>query len=560
EYIPSFVRRKNGEEPITYDIEACEEYLSETYGITVYQEQVMLLSQKLASFSKGDADVLRKAMGKKQKDVLDKMKSKFIDQAVANGHPADTLEKIWGDWEAFASYAFNKSHSTCYAWIGYQTAYLKAHYPAEYMAAVLSNNMNDIKQVSFFMEECRRMGLKVLSPDVNESFYKFTVNDQGAVRFGMGAVKGVGAGAVETIVQNRIKEGKYKSIFDLDKRIDLRAANKRALENLAYAGGFDCFTDTHRAQYFHHEGDGITFLEKAIRYGSKFQENENSAQVSLFGDAAEVQIPEPTVPPCEEWSTMEKLAQEKEVVGIYISGHPLDDFRYEMRYFCNGSLDMIKNLDQHINKIITLGGIITSVEHKVSKNGKGFAFFNLEGYEESQEFRIFGEEYLKFRHYLIPNNFTYMKVLIREGFENRETGKRGEPRMQYQVVQYLQDVLPQFAKKLIIHMNIMELHQNLIGELKEIFGKHKGDHYLQFEIMELEKVIHQPLPLVAEEVEEEVLLADDEELQTVALDTPPKEMYKVLTHLSLPSRKMKIKISSELLDALEQRKVDFKLN
>ncbi|MFN3640555.1 MAG: DNA polymerase III subunit alpha, partial [Flavobacterium sp.] len=283
-------------------------------------------------------------------------------------------------------------------------------------------------------------------------------------------------------------------------------------------------------------------------------------QVSLFGDAAEVQIPEPTVPPCEKWSTMEKLAQEKEVVGIYISGHPLDDFRYEMRYFCNGSLDMIKNLDQHINKIITLGGIITSVEHKVSKNGKGFAFFNLEGYEESQEFRIFGEEYLKFRHYLIPNNFTYMKVLIREGFENRETGKKGEPRMQYQVVQYLQDVLPQFAKKLIIHMNIMELHQNLIGELKEIFGKHKGDHHLQFEIMELEKVIHQPLPLVAEEVEEEVLLADDEELQTVALDAPPREMYRVLTHLSLPSRKMKIKISSELLDALEQRKVDFKLN
>ncbi|MEO0046336.1 MAG: Error-prone polymerase, partial [Bacteroidota bacterium] len=242
EYIPSFVRRKNGEEPITYDLEANEEYLKETYGITVYQEQVMLLSQKLANFSKGDADVLRKAMGKKQKDVLDKMKSKFIEQAVGNGHAEDKLEKIWKDWEAFAQYAFNKSHSTCYAWIAYQTAYLKAHYPAEYMAAVLSNNMNDIKQVSFFMEECKRMGLQVLGPDVNESFYKFTVNENYAVRFGMGAIKGVGMGAVETIVTHR-KEGKYKSIFDLAKRIDLRAANKKAFENLALAGGFDCFND-----------------------------------------------------------------------------------------------------------------------------------------------------------------------------------------------------------------------------------------------------------------------------------------------------------------------------
>ena len=306
EYIPSFIRRKNGEEPITYDLDACEEYLGETYGITVYQEQVMLLSQKLANFSKGDADVLRKAMGKKQKDVLDKMKSKFIDQAKANGHDEQKLDKIWTDWEAFASYAFNKSHSTCYAWIAYQTAYLKAHYPVEYMAAVLSNNMNDIKQVSFFMEECKRMGLAVLGPDVNESYYKFTVNEDYAVRFGMGAIKGVGAGAVQTIIDNR-KDGKYKSIFDLAKRIDLRAANKKAFENLALAGGFDGFAETHRAQYFHHDGDGITFLEKAIRYGSKFQENENSAQVSFFGDASEVQIAEPQVPPCEEWSTMVKL-------------------------------------------------------------------------------------------------------------------------------------------------------------------------------------------------------------------------------------------------------------
>jgi DNA polymerase-3 subunit alpha len=300
EYIPSFVRRKNGEEPIQYDLDACEEYLKETYGITVYQEQVMLLSQKLAGFTKGEADVLRKAMGKKQKDVLDKMKPKFVAQAAEKGHDPKTLEKIWKDWEAFASYAFNKSHSTCYAWVAYQTAYLKAHYPAEYMAAVLSNNMNDIKQVTFFMEECKRMGLEVLGPDVNESFYKFTVNDYNAVRFGMGAVKGVGAGAVATIVESR-KTGHYKSIFDLAKKVDLRAANKKAFENLALAGGFDCFKNTHRAQYFHMDNsENITFLEKAIRYGSKFQENENSSQVSLFGEASDVQIPEPVVPPREK--------------------------------------------------------------------------------------------------------------------------------------------------------------------------------------------------------------------------------------------------------------------
>src|SRR5690606_11582189 len=240
-------------------------------------------------------------------------------------------------------------HSTCYAWIAYQTAYLKAHYPAEYMAAVLSNNMNDIKQVTFFMEECKRMKLKVLGPDVNESYYKFSVNKDNAVRFGMGAIKGVGQGAVHTIVENRKKEGPYKSIFDLAKRIDLRAANKKAFENLALAGGFDCFTKTHRAQYFHDDGDGITFLEKAIRYGNKHQENENSAQVSLFGDASNVQIAEPQVPPCEEWGTMEKLAQEKEVVGIYISGHPLDYFKAEIRTFRNASLALFKVMSNYVN-------------------------------------------------------------------------------------------------------------------------------------------------------------------------------------------------------------------
>ena len=270
EYIPSFIRRKHGDEEIAYDLPDMEEYLKETYGITVYQEQVMLLSQKLAGFSKGDADVLRKAMGKKIFALLQKLKPQFLDGGEKKGHPRDVLEKIWKDWEAFAAYAFNKSHSTCYAYIAYQTAYLKAHYPAEYMAAVLSNNMNDIKQVTFFMEECKRMGLDVLGPDVNESYYKFAVNKAGAVRFGMGAIKGVGRSAVETIVAHRKKDGSFKSVFDMAKRIDLRAANKKAFESLAVAGGFDSFGAAHRAQYFQDEGDGVTFLEKVIKYGSKF--------------------------------------------------------------------------------------------------------------------------------------------------------------------------------------------------------------------------------------------------------------------------------------------------
>ena len=564
EYIPSFVRRKNGEEEIKYDLDACEEYLGETYGITVYQEQVMLLSQSLAGFTKGEADVLRKAMGKKQKDVLDKMKPKFVAQAAEKGHDAVVLEKIWKDWEAFASYAFNKSHSTCYAWIAYQTAYLKAHYPAEYMAAVLSNNMNDIKQVSFFMEECKRMGLQVLGPCVNESFYKFTVNDDYAVRFGMGAIKGVGQGAVATIVESR-KDGKYKSIFDLTKRIDLRAANKKALENLALAGGFDSFEGTTRAQYFHDDGDGITFYEKAIRYGSKYQENENSSQVSLFGESSDVQIDEPVVPPCEDWSTMEKLAKEKEVVGIYISGHPLDDYKFEMKHFCNAKLEALKNLELHVGKNLTFGGIINNVQHRVAKNGKGWGIFTLEGYDESYEFKIFGEEYLKFRHFFIQNNFTYMKVMVKEGWVNQDTGKKSEPRIQFMLVQYLQDVLETFAKKLIVLLNITDLHAEFIHKLSHLFQENKGDGQVSFEIMELEKIkkiieIAPEMPEGEDFVEE----SDDAEISdsevTTAVGITEVEEIKVVTKLTMPSRRLKVKISNELLFELEKMQINFKLN
>jgi len=520
EYIPSFIRRKHGEEEIVYDLPETEEYLKETYGITVYQEQVMLLSQKLADFTKGEADVLRKAMGKKQKAVLDKMKPKFINQASSKGLNPEKLEKIWTDWEKFASYAFNKSHSTCYAWIAYQTAYLKAHYPAEYMAAVLSNNMNDIKQVTFFMEEAKRMKLNVLGPDVNESYYKFSVNKDNAIRFGMGAIKGVGHGAVKTIVEERKKEGTYRSIFDLAKRIDLRAANKKAFENLANAGGFDCFANTHRAQYFYDEGDGVTFLEKTIKYANKFQENKNSAQVSLFGEASEVQFPEPELPACESWGTMEKLAREKEVVGIYISGHPLDDFRIEMQNFCNGTVAYFQNMTPLMNKEITFGGVVTDVQHRVSRQGKGWASFTIEDYTNSHEFRIFGEEYLKFRHFLMLNNFVYIRAFVREGWTNRETGKIGEPRLQFNNFQLLHDVMEAYAKKLSIQLNIKALDKQKIQDLQDLLIMHKGNHNLNF-----------------------VVYDDDEELK-----------------VELKSRKQKVQISQELLTELQNQNIFYKLN
>ncbi len=474
EYIPSFIRRKHGEEEITYDLPEMEDILKETYGITVYQEQVMLLSQKLADFTKGQADVLRKAMGKKLKDVLAKLKPQFIDNAVAKGFDEDILEKIWKDWEAFASYAFNKSHSTCYAFIAYQTAYLKAHYPAEYMAAVLSNNMNDIKKVTFFMEECRRMGVEVLGPDVNESFYKFSVNKNNAIRFGMGAVKGVGKNAVETIVSHRKKDGDYKSIFDLAKRIDLRAANKKAFESLAYAGAFDNLGDVHRAQFFHtEEGSDQIFLEKIIKYAARYQENKNSAQVSLFGDSSEVQIPEPVVPPCEPWHNMKTLKAEKEVVGLFLSAHPLDDFQLEMKHYCNTTLKTFKHLEQHINKELKIAGVITDVNHKVAKNGKGFATFVVEDYHDSHEFWIFGEDYLKNRHHLIPDHFVYLKIRPTQ-YINRDTGEPGRIRIQFLAFKQLQDVIPEFSKRLKLMLDIEKIDENTIESLSQVCQKYKG--------------------------------------------------------------------------------------
>jgi len=519
EYIPSFINRKHGTEDIEYDLPAMEEYLAETYGITVYQEQVMLLSQKLANFTKGEADVLRKAMGKKQIAVLDKMKPKFIEQAAKNGHDEEKLEKIWKDWEAFASYAFNKSHSTCYAWIAYQTAYLKAHYPAEYMASVLSNNMKDIKAVSFFMEECKRMGLNVLGPDINESYLKFSVNDQGAVRFGMAAVKGVGSSAVKSIIKERKENGNYTSIFDLAKRVDLRTANKKSFDSLIKAGGFDSFPNTHRAQYFALDEKGQTFLERAMKFGSKYQENKNSAQVSMFGEASNVQFPEPDIPECETWGTMELLSQEKEVIGIYISAHPLDDFKNELK-FCNAALKHFKgDIAKYVGMNLAFAGIITDVQHRVSKAGKGWAMFTIEDYGDSHEFRIFGEDYLKMKHFLVPNSFLFVRSTIQPGWTNKE-GVTGEPRLKFTEMKLLHDIMDELCKKVTIQIPLQEVTANTILNLETILKNTPGKQGLNFTVWD------------------------------------EKEKIEV----SLPSRNTKIHITNELLATLENQQIKYKLN
>jgi len=520
EYIPSFIKRKHGDEEIVYDIEASSEYLAETYGITVYQEQVMLLSQKLANFSKGDADTLRKAMGKKILSMLAKLKPKFLAGGKENGHEEDSLNKIWKDWEAFAAYAFNKSHSTCYAWIAFQTAYLKAHYPAEYMASVLSNNMNDIKSVSFFMEECQRMGIEVLGPDVNESYYKFAVNADGAIRFGMGAVKGVGEGAVDSIIKTRKEEGKYTSIFDLTSKIDLRAANKRTLESLAVSGGFDSFGDMHRAQYVTADASGRTVVETAIKYGNAISESKNSNQQSMFGGEGDgEEIPEPIIPPCEEWGSIATLNKEKELVGIFISGHPLDDFKFEINNFCSGKVEMLNQMGAHMGKELSMACIINDVEHRVAKNGNPFGIFNLEDYDGTYRMFMFKEEYLKFKHFLVNGNFIHVRGRINE----KRWGDHA-PVFNINSMELLSEIRDKLSKSITLTIPIRKVTNQFVDSILE---------------------------LVEEEVEGEkgncklkVIVTDEEK-----------------TEINLFSRKLKVKVTNSFLNELDEMEgVKYKLN
>lgn len=485
EYIPSFIRRKHGVEPISYDLADMEEYLSETYGITVYQEQVMLLSQKLAGFTKGQADMLRKAMGKKIKAVLDQMKPQFVQGGIERGHAEPTLEKIWKDWEAFASYAFNKSHSTCYAWIAYQTAYLKAHYPAEYMAAVLSNNMNDIKQVTFFMEECRRMKLPVLGPDLNESEGPFTVNREGAIRFGLLGMKGVGAAAVDFLLQDRAANGPYTSVFDAARRLDLRVVNKGTWESLALGGAFDRFEGVHRAMFFAEESDGRPFVERLRRYGQAYQDQLNSAQVSLFGEDSGVDTPEPALPQVPTWNNLELLKREKEVIGIYVSAHPLDAYRFELKTFRKQSVGELSSLDAFVQgkgaRDFVVAGIVTNAQVRTTRTGREMGSFVLEDEEGATEFVVFGQQFLDLRSFFVND----LMVLVR-GRVQRPAWARDDNQAKLVAdihkIQLLSEMFDREARGLTLYAAVQDITPATWGELAQILRAHPGKQRLQFHI------------------------------------------------------------------------------
>jgi DNA polymerase-3 subunit alpha len=477
EYIPNYIKRKHGMEEIEYDLAEMEEFLSGTYGITVYQEQVMLLSQKLAGFSKGDADMLRKGMGKKIKAVLDKLKPKFFAGCETNGFDINIVDKIWTDWEAFASYAFNKSHSTCYALIAYQTAYLKAHYPSELMASLLTNHMRDIKDITYYMEECKRMGVSVLGPDVNESFYKFAVNNKGEIRFGLGAVKGIGEGAVESIVETRKEDGNYLGFDDFVKRVDSRSANKRTLESMVCAGGFDTF-DLKRFQYFAKEESGQTYLEKMIKFGNKLKEIANSPQVPMFGESTEAAIKAPLPTETPEWSTMELLSKEKEVVGIYISGHPLDDYKIEIANFCNGNFAMLNDMDKIKGKELRFSGVVTNVEHKETKTGKPFGVLHIEDYHGSFSFYLFGDDYIDFKAYFTIGWLLHISGKVKKKFYNEEL------EFKISTINLLSELIDNEVRDVVVRVDVSDINKQLVNDVVHIIADNKGKHSLVLNVVD----------------------------------------------------------------------------
>jgi len=480
-YIPNYIDRKHGREPITYDLPEMTEYLEETYGITVYQEQVMLLAQKLAGFSKGDADVLRKAMGKKQKSVLDKMKAQFIRGATEKLLPPEKLEKIWTDWEAFAQYAFNKSHSTCYAYVAYQTAYLKSHYPSDYMAAVL-NNAGSIDKITFFMEECKRMGIKVLGPDINESLKGFAVNKKGEIRFGLGGLKGVGEAAVESIISERLKSGPFLNIFDFIKRINQRTVNKKTLESLAYAGGFDCFTEHHRAQYFHlAEGEATNGLERIIKYGQVIANQNASTSNTLFGDLpVSMEIPPPRLPDCEVWSLTKQLDHEKDVTGMYLSGHPLDHYRFEMRHYgvtpiadFNEFKDSI-TMQANPGRPFRILGLIADAQHRIARSGNKFGSFVIEDYSGKMEIVLFSEDYLRLSPVMQQGTSVYLTGFLKQRWN------KSEYEFKVSSVSLAETMKKSLTKQLNIDIHPQYLNPDIINFLEKNLKHHPGSAGLRF--------------------------------------------------------------------------------
>uniref|UniRef100_UPI003AF05BA9 DNA polymerase III subunit alpha n=1 Tax=Alistipes shahii TaxID=328814 RepID=UPI003AF05BA9 len=479
DYIPDFIARKHGRSPIEYDIPVMEKYLKDTYGITVYQEQVMLLSRLLANFTRGESDTLRKAMGKKLKDKLDHLKPKFIEGGRKNGHDPKVLEKIWGDWEKFASYAFNKSHATCYSWVAYQTAYLKANYPSEYMAAVLSRNLTNIEQLTLYMNECKRMGISVMGPDINESMRTFSSNAAGDVRFGLAAVKGVGAAAVESIIAERKANGPFKDIYDFVERVNYSLVNRKCLENLAYAGAFDSISDFARCKYFGvdlRDSSGITFIEQLMRYGQRFQTEQNNAQQSLFGGGEHVDIQRPVLPACADWSQLEKLTKEREMVGLYLSAHPLDDYKIIIDHMCKTQLSELENLDALKGQEIAVAGMVVGVQNLMTKTGKPWGKFKLEDYNGGHEFALFGKDYENFRKYLFPDYFLFVRGRVQaKPYNDKE--------LDFKIISMVQlQEMRDTIKEMIVQLPIEEVTEAFIHDLTERVRESKGDTLLRLNV------------------------------------------------------------------------------
>lgn len=477
DYIPDFIDRKHGRKPIEYDIPVMEKYLKDTYGITVYQEQVMLLSRLLADFTRGESDALRKAMGKKLRDKLDHMKPKFIAGGQKNGHDPKVLEKIWADWEKFASYAFNKSHATCYSWVAYQTAFLKANYPAEYMAAVMSRSLSNITDITKLMDECKAMGIQTLGPDVNESNLKFTVNHDGDIRFGLGAVKGVGEAAVQSIMEERKANGPFKGIFDFVQRVNLNACNKKNMECLALGGGFDSFPELKREQFFAVNGKGEIFLETLMRYGNRYQTDKAAATNSLFGGDNVIDIATPEILPAERWNDLERLNKERELVGIYLSAHPLDEYAIVLEHVCNTHMADLEDKAALAGREITMGGIVTSVRRGISKNGNPYGIAKIEDYSGSAELPFFGNDWVTYQGYLGEGTFLYIKARCQP-----KQWKQDELEVKITSMELLPDVKEKLVEKITVVIPLEELDSTMVKELSTLTKDTPGNTELYFKV------------------------------------------------------------------------------
>ena len=485
DYIPDFIDRKHGRKPIEYDIPVMEKYLKDTYGITVYQEQVMLLSRLLADFTRGESDALRKAMGKKLRDKLDHMKPKFIEGGKKNGHDPQVLEKIWADWEKFASYAFNKSHATCYSWVAYQTAYLKANYPSEYMAATMSRNISNITEITKLMDECKATGVNVLGPDVNESSLKFSVNRKGDIRFGLGAIKGVGESAVMSILTEREKGGPFKDIFDFVQRVNLSACNRKNIENLALAGGFDSFDGIKREDFFVKNAKDETFVEVLVRYGNKYQMDKAAAVNSLFGGEHQVEMATPEIVKAPSWGALERLNKERELVGIYLSAHPLDEFAVILENVCNAHMAELADLTPLQNRDLVLGGIVTAVREGYTKTGKPYGVAKVEDYSGAAEFAFFGNEWVEKKNFFSEGMFLYM-----HGKCQPKKWKQEEWEVKINQIELLPEVKEKVVEKLTVTAPLSAITNEMVLELSVLVKEHPGNAELGFFIQDEDGQMH----------------------------------------------------------------------